>query len=115
MPITKELDNIRKFESAGFSHEQAEILADVIEQSHVDSQQSLKEFIHNEFGALRKEMDDFHKEVRNEIGDFRKEVSNEINTLELRMKASQTDLLVKIFAIVAGCTSIAVAVSSLLG
>ncbi len=30
MPTTKELDNIRKFESVGFSHEQAEILADVI-------------------------------------------------------------------------------------
>lgn len=97
MPITKELDNIRKFESVGFTHEQAEILADVIEQSHVDSQQGLKEFIHKE------------------IDDFRKEVRNEINSLELRMKASQTDLLIKIFAIVAGCTSIAVAVSKLLG
>lgn len=86
MPITKELDNIRKFESAGFSHEQAEILTDVIEQSHVNGQQTLKEFIHNE-----------------------------LSSLELRMKASQTDLLVKIFAIVAGCTSIAVAVSKLLG
>ncbi len=86
MPITKELDNVRKFESVGFSHEQAETLADVIEQSHVNGQQGLKEFIHNE-----------------------------INNLELRIKASQTDLLIKIFGIIVGCTSIAIAVSRLLG
>lgn len=111
MPITKELDNIRKFESVGFSHEQAEVLTDVIEQSHVNGQQGLKEFIRNELDGFRREMDDFRKEFRNEI----KEVRNEINSLELRMKASQTDLLVKIFGIVAGCTSIAIAVSKLLG
>ena len=54
MPITKELANIRKFESVGFTHEQAEILA------------------------------------------------------------SHADLLMKIFAIIAGCTSIGIAVLKLL-
>lgn len=82
MPITKELDNIRKFESVGFSHQQAETLADVIEKSHVDSRQDLKSFI-----------------------------SEKIDKLELRIKASQTDLLMKIFGIVAGCTTIAIAVA----
>lgn len=125
MPITKELDNIRKFESVGFTHEQAETLTDVIEQSHVDGQQSLKESIHKDFDdfrkEVRKEIDDFCKEIRNEIGavrkemgDFRKDVSIEINTLELRIKASYTDLLVKIFGIVAGCTTIAISVAKLL-
>ena len=85
MPITKELDNIRKFESVGFSHQQAETLADVIEKSHVDSQQDLKSFI-----------------------------SEKIDKLELRIKASQTDLLMKIFGIVAGCTTIAIADAKLL-
>ncbi len=37
MPIIKELKNVRNFESVGFSHEQAETLADVIEESHADS------------------------------------------------------------------------------
>lgn len=82
MPITKELENIRKLESVGFTHEQAEILADVIEKSHVDSQQDLKEFI-----------------------------NEKIDKLELRIKASHTDLLMKIFGIVVGCTSIAIAIS----
>ena len=85
MTITKEFDNILKFESVGFSHQQAETHADVIEKSHVDSQQDLKSFI-----------------------------SEKIDKLELRIKASQTDLLMKIFGIVAGCTTIAIAVTMLL-
>ena len=82
MPITKELENIRKFESVGFTHEQAETLAETLEQSHVDGQQDLKEFI-----------------------------NDKIDKLELRIKASHTDLLMKIFAIIVGCTSIAIAIS----
>ncbi|KAB2834357.1 MAG: hypothetical protein F9K48_06445 [Candidatus Brocadia sp.] len=54
MPITKELENIRKFESVGFTHEQAEILAEALERSHVDAQQDLKEFINDKIdkGAI---------------------------------------------------------------
>ncbi|MBF8275215.1 MAG: hypothetical protein HW390_288 [Candidatus Brocadiaceae bacterium] len=85
MPITKELNNIKKLEAVGFPHEQAEALTDIIEQSHVDSQQSLKEFIHNE------------------------------NTnLELRIKASQAELLIKFSAIVVGFISAALAIAKLL-
>ena len=81
MPITKELENIRKFESVGFTHTQAETLTDVIERSHVDSQQDLKVFI-----------------------------NDKIDKLELKIKASHTDLLMKIFGIIVGCTSIAIAI-----
>jgi hypothetical protein len=81
MPITKELENIRKFESVGFTHTQAETLTDVIERSHVDSQQDLKAFI-----------------------------NDKIDKLELKIKASHTDLLMKIFGIIVGCTSIAIAI-----
>lgn len=84
MPITAELENINKFESAGFDHNQAKTLAEVIEKSHHDSHQDLKEFIHNE-----------------------------INGLELRMKASQSDLLMKIFGIIVGTVGIAVTVLKL--
>lgn len=88
MPITKELENIRKLESVGFTHEQAETLADVIEKSHVDSQENLKEFINKKFD----------------------DVGKELTSLELRIKASHTDLLMKIFGIIVGCTSIAIAI-----
>ena len=39
MSITRELENLKKLESVGFSHEQAETLADVIEKSHVESRE----------------------------------------------------------------------------
>lgn len=45
MSITKELKNVKKFESAGFTHEQAEPLAETIEESHVDGQEPIKDFI----------------------------------------------------------------------
>ncbi|MBF8274955.1 MAG: hypothetical protein HW390_28 [Candidatus Brocadiaceae bacterium] len=93
MPITKELENLRKFESVGFTHEQSEVLTDVIEQSHVNGQQSLKDFISDKLEELRKD------------------VRNEITSSELRIRASHTDLLVKILAIAAGCTTIGIAIS----
>ena len=88
MPITRELENLEKFESAGFNHEQAKILADVIERSHVDSQESLKEFIHNELNT--------------EISNLRVEISRELK-----------DLLIKIFGIIVGTVGIAVTILKL--
>lgn len=95
MPITKELKNIKKFESAGFSHEQAETLADVIEESHTDSHESLKEFI------------------RNENNNIRIEIKSEIKDLELRLMASQKDLLIKLFGIIVGTVGLAVTILKL--
>ena len=96
MPITKELNNIKKLEAVGFPHEQAEALTDIIEQSHVDSQQSLKEFIHNENTNL---------EIR---------LKSSQAEMELRLKTSQTDLFIKFSAIVAGFISAALAIAKLL-
>ena len=77
MPITEELKNVKKFESVGFTHEQAEVLTESLEKDVTNGHESLKEFIRNE-----------------------------INGLELRINASVskqlTDLLVKIFAIIFG-------------
>jgi len=88
MSITRELENLKKLESVGFSHEQAETLADVIEKSHVESQESLKEFIHNE--------------LRTEISNLRSEISRELK-----------DLLIKIFGIIIGTVGIAVTILKL--
>lgn len=77
MPITAERKNTNKFESVGFDHNQAKALAEVIEKSHQDSHQDLKEFIRSE------------------------------------LKASQADLLIKIFGIIVGSLSIAVAILKL--
>ena len=81
MPITKELDNIRKLESVGFSHQQAETLADVIEKSHVDSQQSLKDSFH----TLENRMNTLEKKIDS--------VLSVTNNIDLHIKAGQADLL----------------------
>lgn len=103
MPITKELENMRKFESVGFTHEQAETLADIIEQSHVDGQENLKEFINRKFEGVDRMFEGVDRKFEG--------IHNEIVNLELRIKASHTDLLMKFFAIVAGCISIGIAVA----
>jgi len=95
MPITRELDNLKKLESVGFSHEQAEALADVIEKSHVDSQESLKGFLHSENTNLENKID------------------IKISGLEARLMASQKDLLIKIFGIIVGTVGIAVTILKL--
>ncbi|MDR4508145.1 MAG: hypothetical protein MRJ65_07910 [Candidatus Brocadiaceae bacterium] len=76
---------IQKFESIGFTHEQAEALAETIEQAQVASQEDLKGFIRNEFDS-------------------------KLNSLEARLMASQKDLLMKIFGIIVGTVGVAVTI-----
>ncbi len=102
MPITKELKNVRNFESAGFTHEQAETLADAIEESHADSQEDLKEFTRNEHDKQNKDLDI-------KLGKLKLQISES----ETRLIASQKDLLVKIFTIIVGTVGVAVAIIKL--
>src|SRR3989338_9155424 len=113
MPITRELDNLKKLESVGFSHEQAETLADVIEKSHSDSQESLKEFIHNEIRGIYKELDSKISGLRSERGNEISDLRSEVKSLRSEMKSLRSDiicemnkelkdLLIKIFGIIVG-------------
>ena len=102
MPITRELDNLKKLEAVGFNHEQAEALADVIEQSHVDSQESLKEFIRKENTRLETKLSNKINGLDKEISSLRVEISRELK-----------DLLIKIFGIIVGTVGIAVTILKL--
>ena len=124
MPITRELDNLKKLESVGFSHEQAETLADVIEKSHVDSQESLKEFIHNEIRGIYKELDSKISGLRSELGNEISDLRSEVKSLRSEMKSLRSDiicemnkelkdLLIKIFGIIVGTVGIAVTILKL--
>ncbi|MGR3319936.1 MAG: hypothetical protein ACUZ8O_15825 [Candidatus Anammoxibacter sp.] len=125
MPITKELKNIKTFESAGFTHEQAESLTDVIEESHADSQESLKEFIRGELtsqiGALdnklSQQISGLDNKLSQQISDLavsmattRKDLSQQTSDLAVSMATSQKDLLVKMFAIIVGTIGVAVTI-----
>ena len=130
MPITEELKNVKKFESVGFSHEQAEALAESLEHAQINGQESLKEFITSEIGRLRiefgNEFKNIHDQFRDVLDQFKdvhgqfkdinsqfSDVHKEINASELRMRASQTDLLVKIFGIIVGTVGVAVTILKL--
>lgn len=110
MPITRELENLEKFESAGFNHEQAKTLADVIEKSHVESQDDLKEFFRNE---LSKQITGLDNKLSNKISGLDSKLSKEISSLEVRLMASQKDMLIKILGIVVGTVGMAVTILKL--
>ncbi|MGR3317109.1 MAG: hypothetical protein ACUZ8O_01325 [Candidatus Anammoxibacter sp.] len=131
MPITEELKNVKEFESVGFSHEQAETLADVIEQSHAQSHESLKEFIRNEFEKQTKDIDikfstfdlklssidnKLSKEISNlevSMSANQKDISKQISALEVSIATSQKDLLIKLFGIIVGTVGVAVTILKL--
>ena len=118
MPITKELNNIRNLEAVGLPHEQAEALTDIIEQSHVDSQQGLKEFIHSEIANLEFRQRALQTEMEHRLKASQAEMEHCLKTsqteMELRLKTSQTDLLIKFSGIIAGFISAALAIAKLL-
>jgi DNA anti-recombination protein RmuC len=126
MPITEELKNIKKLESVGFRHEQAEALADIIEQAQLSGQESLKEFIRNENKDIRNEFNSKLNNVCNELNTKIDNVSNELNAklekvlsvtdnIDTYIKAGQYDLLIKIFAIVFGTSGVLFALLKLFG
>jgi len=102
MPITEELNNLKKLESVGFTHEQSEVLADVIEKAQVSGQESLKEYIHSELKELRGEF----KELENRLLSSQKD-------LEILMVTSQKDMLIKLFGIIVGTVGLAVTILKL--
>ncbi|MDR4508049.1 MAG: hypothetical protein MRJ65_07395 [Candidatus Brocadiaceae bacterium] len=106
MSITEELKNVKKFESVGFTHEQAEALAETIEQAQSASQQDLKDFIRNEFAKL---VEYFESKLNTQQKDF----NCKLSSLEARLMVSQKDLLIKIFGIGVGTVGIAVTILKL--
>jgi len=99
MPITEELKNVKKYESVGFTHEQAETLAETIEQAQVSGNESLKEFIRSENDKLRGEIKDSESRLRGEIKDLESRLRGEINDLRY-------DLLLKIIVVVSSATGL---------
>ncbi|MGR3292675.1 MAG: hypothetical protein ACUZ9M_01505 [Candidatus Scalindua sp.] len=113
MPITRELDNLKKLESVGFSHEQAETLADVIEKSHVDSQENLKEFISNENTKLENKFSNKISGLDDKLCNKISGLDKEISSLRVEISKELKDLLIKIFGIVVGTVGLAVTILKL--
>lgn len=95
MPITSELHNTRRLRDAGFSQEQAEILAELLEDSQ---QQGFEKFA---------------EVLTLELGKVRHELNGEIKDLRAEMHASMKDLAVKLMTLVVAVVTVAVAVIKL--
>lgn len=133
MPITEELKNLKKFESVGFSHDQAATLAETIEDAQASSHENLKEFIRTEldnkinsldirfnsldikfnsldikFNSLNDKIDGLDNKIDNKISELRYELKSDIAT-------SSKDLLIKIFAIIFGTSGMLFGMLKLFG
>ncbi|MCP4252192.1 MAG: hypothetical protein GY775_02080 [Candidatus Scalindua sp.] len=134
MPITRELENIEELEAVNFNHEQAKALAKIIECSHADSHENLKEFISAENKSLvetlrsefkqgitvlrsefKEQITTLRSEFKEDITGLRSELKENIKDLEIRMAYSQKDLLLKIFAIISGTSAMLFAAIKLFG
>jgi len=143
MSITQELENINDLESVGFDHKQAKVLTKIIEQSHVDSHESLKEFIRSELDSkinglrndLNSRINGLHNDLdskidglcndldskvgglRNDldskVGGLRNDLMSEIKDLKVYIAESQKDLLIKLFGIIVGTVGLAVTILKL--
>ena len=113
MPITEELNNLKKLESVGFTHEQSEVLADVIEKAQVSGQESLKEYIHSELNELRGEFRDLENRLLSSQKDLESRLLSSQKDLEVLMVTSQKDMLIKIFGIIVGSLTVAVTILKL--
>lgn len=113
MPITEELNNLKKLESVGFTHEQSEALADVIEKAQVSGQESLKEYIHSELNELRGEFRDLENRLLSSQKALENRLLSSQKDLEILMVTSQKDMLIKIFGIIVGSLTVAVTILKL--
>lgn len=100
MPLTVSLENARRLEALGFTHEQAHGLAEMMEHSARASRANLA--THEDLQDVRGEMKDLANALRSEMKDLRAELLR-----ELRMQ------MLWFFTMLVGVVGIAVAVIKL--
>jgi vacuolar-type H+-ATPase subunit I/STV1 len=102
MPIIQERQTMQDLRAAGFSQQQAEVLAAKLEATAQATQQDLKDFIRQEFAQFRQELNTRFAEMDVKFADVRTE-----------MHATQKDLAFKLIATLVAGLSLAVAVIKL--
>lgn len=102
MPITQERQTMQDLRAAGFSQQQAEVLAAKLEATAQATQQDLKDFIRQEFAQFRQELGTRFAEIDTKFAELRTE-----------MHATQKDLAFKLIATLVAGLSLAVAVIKL--
>jgi hypothetical protein len=106
MPITQERQTMQDLRAAGFSQQQAEVLAAKLEAAAQATQQDLKDFIRQEFAHFR-------QEVKVEFTQIRSDMDVKFAELRTEMHATQKDLAFKLIATIVAAISLAVAIIKL--
>jgi hypothetical protein len=124
MPITQERQTIQDLRDAGFSQQQAEVLAAKLEATAQATQQDLKEFIHRELTGLEARLDARFAGLEGRIQVHSAEVHAELRArfaesdaklaeLRTEVHATQKDLAYKLIATLVAVVSLAVAIIKL--
>lgn len=107
------MKNVKRLESAGMPHAQAEVLAEIIEEAQFATQEGLKEFIRNEFGIFEKKIGEKFNTLRIQNDEKFNALQIQNKDLEIRLLNHQRDMLIKIVGIFASLLALAVAVIKL--
>jgi hypothetical protein len=68
MPLTNTLETARRMEALGFTHQQAQGFAELLEDTANAPQQDLKDFIRGELGSLEGRLrSEFREELRKQM------------------------------------------------
>jgi DNA-binding transcriptional MerR regulator len=102
MPIIQERQTMQDLRAAGFSQQQAEVLAAKLEATAQATQQDLKDFIRQELAQFKQELSTRFAEIDTKFAELRSE-----------MHATQKDLAFKLIATLVAGLSLAVAVIKL--
>jgi DNA-binding transcriptional MerR regulator len=102
MPIIQERQTMQDLRAAGFSQQQAEVLAAKLEATAQATQQDLKDFIRQELAQFKQELNTRFAEIDTKFAELRSE-----------MHATQKDLAFKLIATLVAGLSLAVAVIKL--
>ena len=127
-PITTERQNIQLLRESGFTQQQAEAVATVVENAVQSGFEKFSEVLSRELGAIRSELKAeiaaVRSELKAEIAALRSEVKAEISAvrseLRIEIRDSRIDIqksineqIWKILAIVIGVATISLAVMKL--
>ncbi len=109
MPLTDTLKTAEELRRAGFTENQANVLAGTFEESAQAQSQDLKEFIRGEFTALEARLNTRFEGINTKFEG----VYTRIEAVRAELYSAQRDQLLKFVTILVALLSIAVAVIKL--
>ena len=114
MPITQERENIQQLRAAGFSEDQAVLLAEKLETTAQSTSQDLKSFITAELDRRFETVDRQFESIDKKFEKFAAEINAQFSKQEARFERSMRIQLATILSAFVAVTGLAVAVIKLL-